>query len=457
MKAKDLMHVIGDIDENFIIEAKGKQAIVSRRGGIFRKFAIAAAFLLMVGTVFLYQSRQTPEIVKDPISEKEPVRNAKEQKKPEDKGTELAKEPEKENADNIQKGEESEKKPQTAELPKLRIAALNPDGMGFEGYNVKDISDLDVQSPWDSKWGLTELPVYKNRYISRGEDGLPILPDYDAMQEKCERIAKGLGIEPKELEFTRNMSNEELTEIMNQMKESGKEVDLKVLKGASLTAKGQGVEISITPDLTAAIYFQPPRATGLGSPEGYEDKSVFNSSLYSALNDEFSRLFGFEKPVYERGANGYDLNGTLTFRPRIRDESGEYAELMKNYTFKQIRFGADMDGNLMVVHMSDGEGLESIGSYPILTEEQARNQLLAGRYLTTAPEAFSGEGNIGKVELVYKEDLAEHFLPYYKYYVKIENTEEASALGLTGYAAYYVPAVNPEYIDTTTGWGGSFN
>jgi hypothetical protein len=63
---------------------------------------------------------------------------------------------------------------------------------------------------------------------------------------------------------------------------------------------------------------------------------------------------------------------------------------------------------------------------------------------------------VAKVELVYRTGGTEqYFMPYYRFYVELPDMEREN--GLKTYGAYYVPAVEGEYISNMPVWDGRFN
>lgn len=77
------------------------------------------------------------------------------------------------------------------------------------------------------------------------------------------------------------------------------------------------------------------------------------------------------------------------------------------------------------------------------------------KYITNAPEDFPGEEYIKKVELVYEEKYEENLMPYYQFYVELENMKQEN--GLKTYGIYYVPAVDSKYIDNIDILDAKFN
>ena len=72
-----------------------------------------------------------------------------------------------------------------------------------------------------------------------------------------------------------------------------------------------------------------------------------------------------------------------------------------------------------------------------------------------------GEKYIAKTELVYRSGLrAETILPYYRFYIELQDTDGWKMTqdnGLKTYGAYYVPAIRDEYISNLSAYHGEFN
>lgn len=101
-----------------------------------------------------------------------------------------------------------------------------------------------------------------------------------------------------------------------------------------------------------------------------------------------------------------------------------------------------------------------MGIYPIITADEALGLLLNGNYVTSVYTEFGGKEKVKKVELVYHiSNLSELFVPYYKFYVEIENDGDIAENfpGMKTYGTYYVPAVESKYISNMPLWDGSIN
>lgn len=72
------------------------------------------------------------------------------------------------------------------------------------------------------------------------------------------------------------------------------------------------------------------------------------------------------------------------------------------------------------------------------------------------PHGLPGAEYVEDVELLYLLGRREqYFMPYYRFLVELP--QEARENGLKSYGAYYVPAVEEEYLTGLPVWDGSFN
>ena len=93
-----------------------------------------------------------------------------------------------------------------------------------------------------------------------------------------------------------------------------------------------------------------------------------------------------------------------------------------------------------------------------MSADDARQRLRAGNYQTSAPCALPEDADIAGVELVYRTGSREQLLlPYYRFYVRLPDTDMEYADGLQLYGAYYVPAIADAYLENMPVYDGRFN
>ncbi|MBO5252985.1 MAG: hypothetical protein J6C51_03465, partial [Clostridia bacterium] len=131
------------------------------------------------------------------------------------------------------------------------------------------------------------------------------------------------------------------------------------------------------------------------------------------------------------------------------ESTRDMAKNFENYSFNRAEFAPHSDGSLYLIRIYSDAVLEKIGLYPLISEETAKALLLDGQFYTSVTEAFPGENAIVKCELMYRAGSKDKILlPFYRFYVLLENAPGMHLYpdGIETYGAYYVPAVDPAYL-----------
>ncbi len=111
------------------------------------------------------------------------------------------------------------------------------------------------------------------------------------------------------------------------------------------------------------------------------------------------------------------------------------------------------DIKLFLIRIYQQDLSEKIGDYPIITTDEASELLESGYYITTVPEVM---GEVVSMELIYRTGMSDdYYMPYYRFLIELPEAEREN--GLKSYGAYYVPAVEQQYISDLTVWDGRFN
>lgn len=179
------------------------------------------------------------------------------------------------------------------------------------------------------------------------------------------------------------------------------------------------------------------------------------------LTETYSSFLNFNYPEIV-------LQGDYTFgedyirRYLVYDSGTDMTERILNYNFRVAQFVPDDSGDLMLIRLSDGLCMaEKLGDYPLISVAEAKEKLLDGQYQTSVPVAMLGEKYIAKVELVYRSGPREEtLLPYYRFYVELQDADGwqmTRSNGLKTYGAYYVPAIQDDYISNLSTYNGYFN
>ena len=329
--------------------------------------------------------------------------------------------------------------PEKDGLLMLTIPDLESSGMGFESWLGYDISQWDNGNPWSESMEFSVLPVYQNgSYDSAGK---PVGLSQADMKQRLETVIAALNLDNYDIETEQEC----------------------------LTANTDGLRICVYADGLIEVWFENGRTL----PEGY-NFTLFDTTDAEAeqvleyLSQEYSKLIDLSehKKVLSGSYiiwNDYDEAGNYITEPHFEreyalyDSAGDELEDILNYNFNCVRFYPDDSGKLSLIRIYSGLSCaEKIGDYPIISTDEAYELLLKGNYVTSVPYAITDTELICKVELVYRNSRTEKtFLPYYRFYIELPEMQREN--GLTDYGAYYVPAIQEEYIRNMPVWDGSIN
>lgn len=329
--------------------------------------------------------------------------------------------------------------PEKDRLPMLTISDIESSGMGFESWLGYDISQWNNGNPWSESMEISVLPVYRNgSYDSAGK---PVGLSQTDMKQRLEAAVAALDLDSYDIEIEQEC----------------------------LTANTDGLQICVYADGMIEVWFENGRTL----PEEYSF-TLFDTTDAEAeqvleyLSQEYSELIGVSEPKKVLSGsymmwNDYDEAGNYITEPRFEreyalyDSSGDELEDILNYNFNCVRFYPDDNGNLSLIRIHSGLSCaEKMGDYPIISTDEAYELLLKGHYITSVPYTITDTELICKVELVYRNGSTEKtFLPYYRFYIELPEMRREN--GLTDYGAYYVPAIQEEYIRNMPLWDGSIN
>ena len=209
------------------------------------------------------------------------------------------------------------------------------------------------------------------------------------------------------------------------------------------------------------VYFLPDG--GLALPAGYSftvsgttDGAARETIAY--LAERYSALLRMTAPVPVTGGD-YNIYGEYRRTYAVYDAGETDAEGIANYNLCSASFVPTEDGRLGSIRIRNAlAAAETLGDYPIVSADDARQRLRAGNYQTSAPCALPEDADIAGVELVYRTGSREQLLlPYYRFYVRLPDTDMEYADGLQLYGAYYVPAIADAYLENMPVYDGRFN
>ncbi len=344
---------------------------------------------------------------------------------------------------------------QTEKLPMLSITENTSDGMGFEGYMAYDISELINNNPWSETSQLSVLPVYQNSLSYDGDFNVSGA-DFGEMREFLIDIAGRLGIDANSLTIMDDEPDEEEKQIVTEKMEG--DVPEGYFAPTQLIAQTSDIEITVDRTMQAVVSFEPaislPKKYNFSYAASYEQ--IVAVAEY--LKEKYKALIQMKHPqmnICGGDYSKYDTKLQQEYQIEFYDKGENDIDAIINYNFNQIAFHCDDNGKLYLASICQPDLSQKMGDYPIINTKKAKELLLKGNYITTVPYKIPGENFIAKTELVYSTGAREeYFMPYYCFYVELPEEERN---GLKTYGAYYVPAVEKEYLTNMPLWDGSFN
>lgn len=342
--------------------------------------------------------------------------------------------------------------PGSDQLPMLTISA-EQGVMGFEGYFAYDIREIVNENPWSENTEMAALPVYENTRVY-DENHQVIGADLNKMKERLTDIASKLGMDTDNLEITDD-SYDEATKAKLAEKMNG-EVPEGFFSVSRVFMEDSGIKVEVDANLRATISFEPP----VSLPKGYNFTHHASyddvAAIAEYLKEKYSSLINMQNPKANISGGDYNTSGQQSYRISFFDASGSIAEQIIHYHFNNVTFASDDDGKLFIARVYQEDLSNKIADYPIITAEKAKELLVEGNYITTVPVKMPGKEYVAKVELVYRTGNTQKiFMPYYRFLVEIPDMAKEN--GMKTYGAYYVPAVEQQYISNMPVWKGNFN
>lgn len=324
-------------------------------------------------------------------------------------------------------------------LEKLRIPDLVPGGMGFEGYLYYRAAELENGNPWHEGMALSSLPVYRNAAYDASGLGIAKGLDEAQMRALLDSAVSALGAAVRSVETVTAEGADTVTELRA------------ATDRGELRAQADGTLVYLLPD------------GGLALPAGYSftvsgttDGAARETIAY--LAERYSALLRMTAPVPVTGGD-YNIYGEYRRTYAVYDAGETDAEGIVNYNLCSASFVPTEDGRLGSIRIRNAlAAAETLGDYPIVSADEARQRLRAGNYQTSAPCALPEDADIAGVELVYRTGSREQLLlPYYRFYVRLPDADMEYADGLQLYGAYYVPAIADAYLENMPVYDGQFN
>ena len=320
-------------------------------------------------------------------------------------------------------------------------------GEGGSGGCSEITADIYSNS-WRENISVSTLPVFKNQNCV-DEDGFASLP-FDSIRGELVRqmktAAEALGAEMNENDITDDRRTKE--QIRDFISIYGTE-DSDGISDTNTDATRISVEterLRIIVDRSFHTYIwyhhdsRPDKVYRCGN---YEETMQTAEQLRLDYPGIFAAA-GIKNPVPHITSTGTGSGFNITFYEAGSDPEQDIV----NSGICYVNFYGFDDMKLDGIHIQRHDMLsEYLGDYPLLTVEEAAEQLKSGNFYCSDPrsEDVYPDG-YSAVALQYSfGQHSQYFCPYYIFYVKIpyepkdrDNTEY--------YSVFLVPAVRPEYL-----------
>ena len=347
---------------------------------------------------------------------------------------------------------------ETVTDPNLPMITLNIDlggSMGFEGYMANSIEDLVNANPWNENIALPHLPVINNKVIYNERQAIES-PDYALMETLLKDTARSLGMETDSLPITNDIpTDEEQTTITEKF---DGEVPEGYFNISRLFMEDENYKLTVDTSYTTRVDFKEP-VNMLPSEYNFTHHATYDETLKVAeyLKEEYADFIGMENPTINISGGDFNIYAEQSYSISFFESDSDISQSILNYHFNLVIFACNDNGELFIARRYYTDLSDIVGEYPIIDADEATKLLDKGNYITTVPEEFEGEEYIRKVELIYRNSSHEKvFMPYYRFYVELPEYKREDT-GLNTYGAYYVPAVEGQYIENMPIWAGDFN
>ena len=147
-----------------------------------------------------------------------------------------------------------------------------------------------------------------------------------------------------------------------------------------------------------------------------------------------------------------------TVQAGLYEGYGTLEQQIVSYSLNQARlYPGESEGRYSNVWVTRADLSNKLGDYPVISLADARQQLEEGAYYCSTGDSFPGPDSIAAVEIVYRG--SEILAPYYRFLVAADtsqlNPDKIAAMeqaGCNHYAAFYVAAVESEYLEPGQWW-----
>ena len=317
--------------------------------------------------------------------------------------------------------------PDPGDLPVLTIDR-DYGGMGDYRLSAEEFASYDG-GPWQEGMELAALPVFRNTTCMDVTNGFRTGGgDYAQLRRTMERLAAAAGTDVAQAAVEARVPDETVQAAMEDAWADGS-----WQCGVTFAVRGGPTELALTwEDVTVTVGESGELWVKLSRPELAD---LTPDAAAAWLLEQYGAVFG-EQTRYFMAARDSGGCSLYFYRP---EEDLTQGILQRSILKTWVRLsGGSCELRLYRPELSDAN---TVGAYPLVTVDQARQRLAAGQHLS-AWEPFPGEDRVKRVDLQYlARQTDRYFMPYYVFWVECDDGEQGVC-----YRPYYVPAVADAYI-----------
>ncbi len=329
---------------------------------------------------------------------------------------------------------------------KVYFNGQNNGGMGFEGYQFYSPSQLEQNSAYTVGDEIETLPVYQCITLTHRETD-SYIKEYLSL----------LGFEYTELKYNwckpvYREGHHYTDETINTTSADVPEEEYRLFSVTGKLFKDDGT--------TGELWRWPANNTvGIMTDKAFTD----SNNMYDVIDVAFNlypQILNKENMEIHSWYH-FNIYGELTYDLYAYEKSSDYGENLFNSTLNNIKFSQykhyeeDTQPTRSSFHFTL-PAYEKVTDLPVIDYRQALGALYSGQFYSSYSDEINPDATVAHIEMVYLSpdyDMATktksgYALPFYKFYVQLDEdynrqTENGT---LSTYAAYYVCAVHPDYI-----------
>lgn len=321
----------------------------------------------------------------------------------------------------------------------LEVEPFESGAMGFEGYLLYDFTERGLDTAlYAAAAEEGSLPVFENTlpmnqyYMYESGQGFTEAELTTRVDEAAAKLGKQ--VTGHETRYNSTVLESDPVDDLYAVEAT--------LDGGRVSAYRNG-DIQISFDTLAAV--------DTGTPPAATADAAAHKAYLQELMEIYAPLLAYMTQPTAEILLEYSFDGTPAWLYRVYDAGQGAGYAVASRSFGYAEFYISEQDQFFNIWLHEGSFVNEIGTYPIITEQQALEQLTGGVDMSSAPEPFPGEQYVRGVEIVYyTSPQRQIYMPYYKFYVELVGEgaylPERSPEGLHTYGAWYVPAVQPEYL-----------